>query len=118
MEEKKYYIQDLEGSPGFGLVEVGEKALGGQDAMEFTSGLHDVDPEKVKVLLVDLSENKYMNSSGLGMLVGGLSSMKKKGIKLALVNIPPKVKELLKMTHLEKVFKTYDDIESAVKDLK
>jgi anti-anti-sigma factor len=42
----------------------------------------------------------YLDSSGLGMIVGLLVSTKRSGCKLRLVNLSPRVKEIFTMTRL------------------
>jgi anti-sigma B factor antagonist len=55
-------------------------------------------------LVVDMSELEYLDSAGLGALLSlKVSSMKQKGT-LQFVNITPRVLELLRVTHLEKIF--------------
>ncbi|MGA8103744.1 MAG: STAS domain-containing protein [Candidatus Acidiferrales bacterium] len=66
---------------------------------------------EVKVLLLvkrrvilDLTELGYMDSAGLGALVGLYISAKKAGCELQLVNLSPRIRELLGMSHLLSVF--------------
>ena len=92
-----------------------ENVLGGNEALEFTSQLHDHLQKDVKIVIVDLSKVIMINSSGLGMLVSGLSSIKKHGASMVLTGVPEKVMSLLKMTHLDRVFQLSNSIEEAVR---
>jgi anti-sigma B factor antagonist len=59
-----------------------------------------------------------MNSSGLGMLVSGISTLKKHNISMLLANLPEKISALLQITHLDKVFKVYPNVEVALENCK
>ncbi len=60
-------------------------------------------PEK-KDIVLDLSNVAYMDSSGLGALVSLWVSAKKAGCEVRLVSLSQRVKELLHLTSLDKVF--------------
>ena len=55
-------------------------------------------------VILDLTELGYMDSAGLGTLVGLYISAKKAGCELQLVNLSPRIRELLGMSHLLSVF--------------
>jgi anti-sigma B factor antagonist len=59
--------------------------------------------DKRRVIL-DLTELAYMDSAGLGALVGLYISAKKAGCEMQLVNLSPRIRELLGVTHLLSVF--------------
>ncbi len=56
-----------------------------------------------KPIVLDLSEVAYMDSSGLGTLVGLWVSAKRDGSGLKLISLGDRVKELLRLTGLEKL---------------
>lgn len=55
-------------------------------------------------IVLDLSEVSYMDSSGLGALVGVWASAKRNGCEIKLVSLSQRVKELLRLTSLDKLF--------------
>jgi len=55
-------------------------------------------------LALDLSEVRYMDSSGVATLVEGLQRARAAGVAFKLVSPSPKVKQVLEMTRLEAVF--------------
>lgn len=55
-------------------------------------------------LIVDLSEVHFMDSSGLGALVGALKMMGPGG-QMEIANAAPTVLKVLKLTRMNKVFK-------------
>jgi anti-sigma B factor antagonist len=63
--------------------------------------------------LVNLAEVGFMDSSGLGVLVGGLKHAKERGGELALVCVDGPVLKVLTITGLDKVFPIFDTVEAA-----
>jgi anti-sigma B factor antagonist len=108
----KYRLPEM--TTGIAVVDLDKNVLGGSEALEFTSVLEELcHLAEIKLIAVDLSKVELMNSSGLGMLVNGMNSVKKHEKKLVLVGVPQKVEKLLKMTHLDEVFKIYKDVETS-----
>ncbi len=63
--------------------------------------------------IVDLTQVKFMDSAGLGVLVSGLKTCNKNGGDLLLVGAGENVRELFRITRLDTVFKLFPDRESA-----
>lgn len=116
--DSPYKLEALANHPEYGLIKLKSKVLGGSDALEFTSALQGVKAMSLKAVIADLSDVSLINSTGLGMLVGAVSSLRNSNTAFALINIPPKVSDLLTITHLDKVFKCYSDISSAIEGLR
>ncbi|HZD47546.1 MAG TPA: STAS domain-containing protein [Silvibacterium sp.] len=56
-------------------------------------------------IIIDLGDLSYLDSSGLGALVGLKVSALNKGLcRLELANLTPRVKELLSLSNLTKLF--------------
>jgi anti-sigma B factor antagonist len=69
---------------------------------KLTHAVRDLIPEK-KPIVLDLSKVTFMDSSGLGALVGVWVSAKKGGSELKLISLGQRVKDLLRVTGLEQV---------------
>jgi anti-sigma B factor antagonist len=65
-------------------------------------------------LVIDLGQIDYINSTGIGELTGIYASYRKREGRVVLANLHKKVKELLVMLHLVRVFDVYDSEEKAV----
>ena len=103
---------------GISVLELSGKVMGGPDASLLSEKLHNlVDQNKTKVI-ADLGSVSWMNSSGLGILIGGLTTMRNSGGDLKLVNVTGKIESLLIITKLIKVFDTFNNIEDAVASFK
>lgn len=97
------------------VLELKGNVMGGDDTKQFNEILHKlIDDGKTRVVL-DLSGVKFMNSSGLGMLIGGLTTMKKAKGHLKLANVTEKIESLLIITKLIKIFESFDSVDKAVK---
>jgi len=94
------------------VVSCPEELLGGKEGTVFSQILHDeTDAKKV---VVDLSRVRIINSTGVGMLVGGFTTCKKNGCELVLAGAGESITSILKMTHLDKVFTIYSDVEASL----
>ena len=99
---------------GVVVLELSGKIMGGPEASEFQHRLHAlVDEGKTKVI-ADLSDVNWMNSSGLGILIGGLTTLKSSGGDLKLVGASGKIESLLIITKLIKIFDSFNSLEEAV----
>jgi anti-sigma B factor antagonist len=96
------------------LIELKGNVMGGDDTKEFNDMLHKLIDEGKKNIVVDLHEVKFMNSSGLGMLIGGLTTMKKSEGTFRLSRITDKIESLLVITKLITIFETYKTVDEAV----
>lgn len=102
-------------SPTQAIITLESQVLGGVQASEFSTQIQTLAEDNVSLVVVDMSGVQVMNSSGLGMLVAAQSAMRRfSGGVVVFANVPDKVKALLKMTHLDKVFSIYDSIDGAL----
>lgn len=116
-ENQNYRFEIYSENVEIGIIHLFQSALGGVDAINFTDTVNSYS-YKIKLLIIDLSKVEVMNSSGLGMLVNTLSILKKQNINMFLINVPQKVMKLLQITHLDKVFKVFDNLETAIVNFK
>ena len=97
------------------IVELKGNVMGGDDTKDFNELLHKLISEGKTKIVVDLSGVKFMNSSGLGMLIGGLTTVKKAEGFFKLANVTDKIESLLIITKLITIFETFDSVDEAVK---
>ena len=103
---------------GVVVLELAGKVMGGPDASLLSEKLHElVDQKKTKVV-ADLGKVSWMNSSGLGILIGGLTTLRNNRGDLKLVNVTGKIESLLIITKLIKIFETFNTVEEAVASFK
>jgi len=65
-----------------------------------------------------LSGVSYIDSSGIGEMVSGFTTVTNNGGQLKLVGLSKRVKDLLQITKLYTVFEAYDDEAQAVRSFK
>lgn len=90
--------------------------VGGPDAASVSEKIRNFLSQGIKKFIVDLHNVKWMNSSGLGTLIGCLTTVRNNNGKLSLLHIPPKVEKLLKLTKLERVFNQFDNEDKAIEN--
>lgn len=100
------------------IIELKGELMGGPGAEEFKTLLFKaIENEKVEIV-VDLANATWMNSSGLGMLVSGLSSIRSSGGDLRLVNVSERMRRPMEITRLDSVFQFYNSVEEAIQSYK
>ncbi|MDZ7766723.1 MAG: STAS domain-containing protein [Melioribacteraceae bacterium] len=97
------------------VIELKGNVMGGPEAQEFSDLLHKLIDEGKKNVVIDLSSVKFMNSSGLGMLISGFTTMKNGGGSLKLAKATEKINSLLVITKLITIFENYDSVDEAIK---
>ncbi len=91
------------------------KLMGGPEAQDFHDALQKYLDNGKKNIIVDMSDVKFVNSSGLGNIVRGFSTVKDAGGSLKLAGVTDKISGLLSITKLNSVFEQYKTIEEAAK---
>lgn len=102
---------------GLTLLELNGKIMGGPEATEINDKINQlIDENKVKII-IDLASVEWMNSSGLGILIGAVTVLKNNNGNLCLINVSDRIKNLLKITKLNTVFDIYDSFDAAAETL-
>ncbi|TVR32155.1 MAG: anti-sigma factor antagonist [Balneolaceae bacterium] len=96
------------------VIEFKGNVMGGPDAVNLNEQLHELIEKDKHNVVVDLGKVKFMNSSGLGMLIGALTTMRKAGGDLRIANAADKIESLLIVTKLITVFKHYKSLDEAI----
>src|SRR5690625_1071993 len=96
------------------VIELIEKLSGDSGTVILNEKLHDLFKSGKTNVVVDLARVKFMNSSGLGMLIGALTTMRKAGGDLRIANASDKIESLLIVTKLITVFKHFQSLDEAV----
>ena len=86
----------------------------GESAQFFAQTLERVLAECDGNVLIDLSKINYMDSTGIGELVGYLGRFRDQKRKLILVNPSERIRKLLQVAQLDVLFPTFDNLEAAL----
>lgn len=73
------------------------------NADDFRNDLNQVYDEKPADLRIDLANLSYIDSTGLGVIIGIFGKIKEGGHTITLLNPRDNVKKLLRITNLDKV---------------
>jgi anti-sigma B factor antagonist len=87
----------------------------GEGASAFRNAIRDLVASGKKKVLLNLGEVSYIDSSGIGELVSGFTTVTNSGGQLKLVGLSKRVKDLLQITKLYTVFEVFDDETEAVR---
>ncbi len=90
------------------------KIMGGPDATMLNDQLHTLLEQGHKKIIVDLSQVELMNSSGLGILISGLTTVRNAGGQFKLAGVTDRIRSLLAITKLHTIFEIYDSVQKAL----
>ena len=92
---------------------VGKITIGVGDVALRESVLEVLETGELSILL-NLEGVSTIDSSGVGEMVSAYTTVSNRGGKLKLLNLPPKVQDILQITQLITVFEVFDDEAEAI----
>ena len=96
------------------ILSLSGKMMGGPE----TTALHDhikgLLSDGIKKVVIDLGDVKWINSSGLGVLMAAMTTLKNADGVMKLAKVTEKVESLLMITQLMRIFETYETVDRAV----
>jgi len=98
---------------GITILHLSGKIMGGPEATEINEKINQLIDSDNKKIVIDLVNVDWMNSSGLGILIGAVTVLKNSNGLLCLINVSDRIKNLLKITKLNTVFDIYDNFDEA-----
>lgn len=107
-------IKTSEKLDGKVTVLAGPQRLDASKANDFRDKLTELVERKKFQLVIDLSETEFIDSSGLGALVSRIAVIRANQGDVRLVFQQEFVYKLLALTHLDKVFKCFESVATAV----
>lgn len=87
----------------------------GEGASTFRDTIRDLNAAGNKKLLLNLGDVSYIDSSGIGEMVSGFTTVTNAGGQVKLLNLTKRVQDLLQITKLYTVFEVFDDEAEAVR---
>lgn len=97
-----------------GILEVHGKLMGGNEAEEIRDEIRTFFGENVKNIVISLKHVSWMNSLGMGAIMGAYTTVMNHNGKVCLTGLNEKVRSLLILTQLSKIFATYPTEDEAV----
>src|SRR5258708_5603983 len=81
---------------------------------DLRDSIHEALAGSQKNILLNLAEVSYIDSSGLGQLIGSYATISKTGGQMKLLNLQKRVIDLMQITKLVTVFETFSDEQTAL----
>jgi anti-sigma B factor antagonist len=81
------------------------------------NGIDEADAVGADTVVLDLSESSFIDSTALGVLVQETKRLEGRGHSLVLVTNDPRIRRVLEVTGLDRVFLTYATLHDALSDL-
>jgi len=99
---------------GVSVVKLDGRIVLGEESNSLREKLKSLVSDGKKKIVLDLADVKYIDSSGLGVLVAAHVSAKNQGASVRLCHLGEKFHDLLQMTKLLTVFDVYDTEATAI----
>lgn len=93
------------------------KMMGGPETTALHDHIRGLINDKINKVVIDLGDVRWMNSSGMGVLMACMTTLTNADGKLVLARVSEKVNSLLIITQLIKVFDTFETVERACASL-
>jgi anti-sigma B factor antagonist len=91
-------------APGIQLLALNGRLVLGRESQQFEKQVEELAKAGKLKLILDLSQVPYVDSAGLGALVGCNSKVKNAGGEMRLVGVEARVLQLLKLAFLDSIF--------------
>ena len=96
------------------VIQITGKFLGSVEGPAFKDKLEELKDAGKNKVVIDLSKADFMDSSGIGALIGALTTMKKVDGDVKLAGMKERIKNLFLLTRLlGPVFEDFDSVEEA-----
>ena len=99
---------------GATILQLKGDVMGGPDGAKFHDQIHELVNAGKKNVVVDLAKVRFMNSSGLGIMIAGLTTLRNAGGDLKLANAADRIQSLLMVSRLLTLFQHFDSVDAAV----
>lgn len=100
------------------VLELQGKLTGGPEAEQIRGSFKDLVNDGKKFIIVDLKKVEWINSTGLGILISGYTSVRKAGGDLVLCNVGDRIDSILYVTKLNLLFHAFESEADAADYLK
>jgi anti-sigma B factor antagonist len=97
------------------ILDLSGKLMGGPDADVFKDTIKQLIEEGYKNVIVNLQHVPWVNSTGLGILIAGYTTLKREGGSLKLIHVTDRIESILMITKLGTIFESYSEEETALK---
>ncbi len=100
------------------IVEVSGRITLGEGDIKLRDSIHDLLNKNKSKIILDLGNASYIDSAGIGELIGAYTTAKRNGAELKLLNLTKKIQDILQITQLLTIFEVYKSESEALKSFK
>ena len=97
------------------VVDVAGRITLGEGSSALRDNVREMVSKGQKKVLLNLGDVSYIDSSGIGELVSGFTTVTNAGGQMKLLNLNKRVKDLLQITKLYTVFDVHEDEAAAIR---
>jgi anti-sigma B factor antagonist len=90
------------------ILDLNGKLTGGPDADTFREVFKSLIDQGKKNIIVNLEKVSWINSTGLGILISGYTSVRRGGGDLVIMHASDRIESILYVTKLNLLFKAYE----------
>jgi len=102
-------------TPEAAILDISGRITLGDGLGELRDSIREALAGDQKNILLNLAEVSYIDSSGLGQLIGSYASITSRGGQMKLLNLQKRVTDIMQITKLLTVFETYTSETAALK---
>ncbi len=103
---------------GVTILDLSGRITLGEGSVQLRDAVRELLSKGQKLILLNLAEVNYIDSSGIGELVSAFTTVRNQGGELKLLKLTKKVHDLLQITKLYTVFDIKDDEAQAIASFK
>lgn len=74
-----------------------------------------IDRENIKKMIFDFSEVTFMDSSGIGVVIGRYKKLSMRKGELSIVSVNNSIKRVFELSGMFKIIKVYENLDEAVR---
>jgi anti-sigma B factor antagonist len=100
------------------ILRISGDLIGEDNGTQLIAAVNEAMSHKVSTCIIDISQLRYINSSGIGVLITILTKFRNKGGEVYLMNPSESVSKLLVITKLNAIFQIIKSEEEVVRKVK
>ncbi|MEQ1588030.1 MAG: STAS domain-containing protein [Cyclobacteriaceae bacterium] len=110
------FAQEIKGNSL--ILRISGDLIGEDNGTQLIAAVNDAVSHQVRACIIDISGLRYINSSGIGVLITILTKFRNKGGEVYLMNPSESVSKLLVITKLNAIFQIIKSEEEVMKKVK
>ena len=96
------------------VVDIEGDIMGGVESEQFQTLIYNAVEQDTVKIVINMANANWINSSGLGMLISGMTTARSSDGDLKLANVSERIRRPLEITRLDTIFSIYSSVDEAV----